>query len=93
MLFTKKKNRVYILQFFAGQILTVPTRQGTWADGDLEKAFKAILTYQRQGGGDYSLVQHGNTHIKLFEALKKEFKALRVVWMARREVVITKFIE
>ncbi|KAK3576517.1 hypothetical protein CHS0354_034193 [Potamilus streckersoni] len=62
-------------------------RQGTWADCELETILKTILAFGKMYKADPDLIEFGNTHIKLFEALKKEFKHLRFIWLALREQI------
>ncbi|KAL3881583.1 hypothetical protein ACJMK2_028004 [Sinanodonta woodiana] len=62
-------------------------RQGTWADCELETILKTILAFGKMYKADPDLVEFGNTHVKLFEALKKEFKHLRFMWLALREQI------
>jgi E3 ubiquitin-protein ligase SHPRH len=66
----------------------VSTRQQvTWADSETEKAFKAIINFAKNFAGDKEAVEFGILNLKLFEALKKEFRCLRPVWMSLRERV------
>ncbi|XP_069131636.1 E3 ubiquitin-protein ligase SHPRH-like isoform X2 [Argopecten irradians] len=60
-------------------------RQGTWADSELEKSLKAILSFAKLYKVGHDLVEFGGTHIKLMDALKKEFKNLRSVWISKHE--------
>ncbi|XP_071112627.1 E3 ubiquitin-protein ligase SHPRH-like isoform X1 [Haliotis cracherodii] len=65
-------------------------RQGTWADSDVEKTLKSILNFCRHHGVPHhqkNLLHAGAAHIRHLEALKKEFKPLRAVWLAAREQV------
>ncbi|XP_067124798.1 E3 ubiquitin-protein ligase SHPRH [Centruroides vittatus] len=65
--------------------LLKPLRRGTWADSELELMLKLILNFAKSHGVKGVIIQDGNLHIKLFEALKKEFRALRAVWMQIRD--------
>ncbi|XP_056016724.1 E3 ubiquitin-protein ligase SHPRH-like isoform X5 [Ostrea edulis] len=56
-------------------------RQGTWADSEMEKALKSILSFARSHSIDRDLVHCGQTHIEIMDKLKKEFKLLRVLWI------------
>lgn len=56
-------------------------RQGTWADSEMEKALKSILSFARSHTMDRELVQYGQTHIEIIDKMKKEFKLLRVLWI------------
>ena len=63
------------------------TRKGTWADSETEKCLKALLSFARTYGIERRLHEAGATHLKLLEALKKEFKALRTLWSLLKEQV------
>lgn len=65
--------------------LLKPLRRGTWADSELELILKLILTFAKSHRAWTNIIEDGNLHIKLFEALKKEFRALRSVWMQIRD--------
>ena len=56
-------------------------RQGTWADSETEKSLKAVLSFAKSWNGQRNMIDYGNIHIKMFEALKREFKAMRTVWI------------
>ena len=56
-------------------------RQGTWADSEAEKVLKSILSFAKSWSGDRQMMEYGTLHVKMFEALKKEFKAMRTVWI------------
>ncbi|XP_060077806.1 E3 ubiquitin-protein ligase SHPRH-like [Ylistrum balloti] len=60
-------------------------RQGTWADSELEKSLKVILSFAKLYRVGHYLIEFGTTHIKLMDSLKKEFKNLRSVWMSKHE--------
>ncbi|OWF36325.1 E3 ubiquitin-protein ligase SHPRH [Mizuhopecten yessoensis] len=60
-------------------------RQGTWADSELEKSLKVILSFAKIYRVGLHLIEFGTTHIKLMDTLKKEFKNLRSVWIAKHE--------
>ncbi|XP_045197702.2 E3 ubiquitin-protein ligase SHPRH-like isoform X2 [Mercenaria mercenaria] len=62
-------------------------RQGTWADSEAEKALKSILSFAKHYRVSDELIENGTTHIKLLEALKKEFKKLRAHWAGIKEHV------
>ena len=63
--------------------------QGSWADSEVERSLKALLHVAK------SQVSHamdgvsdrGTNHLKLFASWKREFKALRGLWMALGEHV------
>ena len=54
--------------------------QGTWADSETEKALKSIVSFAKSYGGNREAIEHAAIHLRLFEALKKEFK----VWLIFR---------
>ncbi|RWS11570.1 E3 ubiquitin-protein ligase SHPRH-like isoform X5 [Dinothrombium tinctorium] len=67
-------------------------RQGTWGDSELEQSLKIIYNYGKnrtkndadeanegdEGADIYSIAEK---QLKCFELMKKEFRALRAVWM------------
>lgn len=63
------------------------TRRGTWADSEHEHILKIIQSFAKLQSVDRSIIQDGKNHVKLFDALKKEFKGLRGVWMQIRDQV------
>ncbi|XP_052087534.1 E3 ubiquitin-protein ligase SHPRH-like [Mytilus californianus] len=62
-------------------------RQGTWADSQVEKSLKALLSFAKHQRFNRDVISSGVTHIKVFDVMKKEFKGLRAVWMSLREQV------
>ncbi|KAL4232699.1 hypothetical protein ACF0H5_007387 [Mactra antiquata] len=62
-------------------------RQGTWADSEVEKALKSILSYAKHNKVTEDLIDQGTIHLKLFDAMKKEFKKLRSHWAGIKEYV------
>ncbi|XP_071455234.1 E3 ubiquitin-protein ligase SHPRH isoform X2 [Hetaerina americana] len=54
--------------------------RGNWADGEIERMLKVILGFAKSRKLDRELIEHGNNQIKLMEALKKEYKYLRILW-------------
>ncbi|ELU00238.1 hypothetical protein CAPTEDRAFT_220844 [Capitella teleta] len=71
--------------------LTSNRRQGTWADSQVERALKSMIAFARGFNvlhlGARQWCEPGNQHIKILDALKKEFRALRSLWMSLREQV------
>ena len=63
--------------------------QGTWADSEVERSLKALLHVARSQVTDAmdEVSERGTNHMKLFASWKKEFKALRGLWMALGEHV------
>lgn len=56
------------------------------ADSEAERLLRALLKFSRNDGQfDHRIVDDGNTHIKLLEAMKKEFKLVRVMWRKGRK--------
>ena len=58
-------------------------RKGTWGDSEAERLMKALLKFARSGrssGEDDEVVSDGSTHLKMLEAMKKEFRLLRILW-------------
>ncbi|TRY78378.1 hypothetical protein TCAL_01692 [Tigriopus californicus] len=66
----------------AGVFLLDDQRKGTWADCESERLLRAILKFTRQKSVSVSgaIQSDGAAHIKLFEAMKKEFKLMRILW-------------
>ncbi|XP_005088907.1 E3 ubiquitin-protein ligase SHPRH [Aplysia californica] len=63
-------------------------RQGTWADSEVEKALKSILSfYKLNFEPDGDITEAASIQIKYLDTLKKEFKHLRAMWLAHREQV------
>ena len=99
-LYTYMLIRVFILLIYfylrlmaGGSVKFVTHRKGTWADSETETCLKTLLTFARShgvagvGAGRRELLDYGQLHVKLFDALKKEFKCLRSVWMLLKEQV------
>ncbi|XP_013421638.1 E3 ubiquitin-protein ligase SHPRH [Lingula anatina] len=70
-----------------GHVAVGTKRHGTWADSEVEKVLKNILTYARNFGGDSELMEHGRLHFQLLDGMKKEFKHLRSIWLMLREQI------
>ena len=64
----------------AGVYLIDEQRQGTWSDSEAERLLRAILKYAKQALYNKDVNEDGNTHMKLLEAMKKEFKLMRILW-------------
>ncbi|RUS85954.1 hypothetical protein EGW08_006283, partial [Elysia chlorotica] len=63
-------------------------RQGTWADSEVERTLKSILSFYKQSfETDQDILEAAAVHIRHMEALKKEFKTLRSVWLNHREMI------
>ncbi|XP_037084816.1 E3 ubiquitin-protein ligase SHPRH-like [Pollicipes pollicipes] len=56
-------------------------QRGNWGDNETERVLKTLLATARQLGMGQEVLQLGTHHIKMLEAMKKEFKSLRVLWM------------
>ena len=56
--------------------MTIVFFQGTWADSETEVALKALTSFAKSYGGDRNALENAAVHMKLFEALKKEFKVI-----------------
>ncbi|KAL1417154.1 hypothetical protein MTO96_000637 [Rhipicephalus appendiculatus] len=61
-------------------------RRGNWGDSNLEKIIKS-LNRSSSLAGDRALCSDGQVHVQLFAALKKEFRAMRAVYMSTRDYV------
>uniref|UniRef100_L7LZM8 Putative dead box-containing helicase-like transcription factor/dna repair protein n=1 Tax=Rhipicephalus pulchellus TaxID=72859 RepID=L7LZM8_RHIPC len=61
-------------------------RRGNWGDSNLEKIIKS-LNRSSYLAGDSVLCSDGQVHVQLFAALKKEFRAMRAVYMSTRDYV------
>merc|ERR1719273_2223416 len=64
----------------AGVYMHDEQERGTWSDSEAERLLRAILKYAKQFLFDKDVIEDGNTHMKLLEAMKKEFKLLRILW-------------
>ncbi|XP_075059698.1 E3 ubiquitin-protein ligase SHPRH [Mixophyes fleayi] len=63
------------------------TSRGLWAASELERSFKAILSFARSHRMDIWLTDEGTNFMELFEAWKKEYKLLHEYWMVLRNHV------
>jgi len=63
--------------------------QGTWADSEVERSLKALLHVAKSQitHAMDEVSERGTNHMKLFASWKKEFKALRSLWIALGEHV------
>lgn len=61
-------------------------RRGNWGDSNVEKIIKS-LNKSSSLAGDSVLCSDGQVHVQLFAALKKEFRAMRAVYMSVRDYV------
>ena len=66
----------------AGVYLHNEQRKGNWADSEVERLLRAILRYTKLKASDFpsAVVDDGNQHMKLIDAMKKEFKLMRILW-------------
>ncbi|KAL3188009.1 hypothetical protein MRX96_004245 [Rhipicephalus microplus] len=63
-------------------------RRGNWGDSNLEKIIKSLnRSASSLAAGDSVLCRDGQVHVQLFAALKKEFRAMRAVYMSTRDYV------
>ncbi|GFS23980.1 E3 ubiquitin-protein ligase SHPRH [Elysia marginata] len=63
-------------------------RQGTWADSEVERTLKSILAFYKQNfETDQDILEAAAAHMKYMDALKKEFKTFRSVWLNHREMI------
>jgi hypothetical protein len=63
-----------------GVFLMKEQRKGTWADSEAERLLRALLKYARQRFDDDDVLEDGAAHLKCLEAMKKEFKLMRILW-------------
>ncbi|XP_061176865.1 E3 ubiquitin-protein ligase SHPRH-like [Saccostrea echinata] len=75
------QERAFALAEDTTEVSSGSRRQGTWADSEMEKALKSVLSFARSHAMDRDLVHYGQTHIEIMDKLKKEFKLLRVLWI------------
>lgn len=61
-------------------------RRGNWGDSNVEKIIKSLSKHS-SFTGEQSLCSDGHVHVQLFSALKKEFRAMRAVYMNIRDFV------
>eukprot|EP00095_Tigriopus_kingsejongensis_P004239 maker-scaffold711_size108467-snap-gene-0.24 protein:Tk04239 transcript:maker-scaffold711_size108467-snap-gene-0.24-mRNA-1 annotation:"e3 ubiquitin-protein ligase shprh" len=66
----------------AGVFLLDDQRKGTWADCEAQRLLRAISKFARHKGDNFAsdILDDMNRHQKLFEAMKKEFRFLRILW-------------
>merc|ERR1719461_711021 len=64
----------------AGVYMMDEQQRGSWSDSETERLLRAILKYAKSYIYDKDLIDDGNTHMKLLEAMKKEFRLLRILW-------------
>jgi E3 ubiquitin-protein ligase SHPRH len=58
-------------------------RKGTWADSEAERLIKAVLKYAKQQGRPSFppwILKDGHSHVKLLDAMKREFRLMRILW-------------
>ena len=79
---------IYCVSFTDGTVRFFHTRKGTWIDSETEVALKTLVSALKTFGARKTCLDAGVTHLKLLDALKKEFKHLRHVWMLLKEQVI-----
>ena len=61
---------------------------GTWAESEAERLLRALLKYSKGRTGAVTaglddpeaVIEDGNIHFKMFDAMKKEFKFMRILW-------------
>ena len=67
----------------AGVLLHEEQRRGNWADSEAERLLRAVLKFTRQQGpGTYPkwIPDDGQSHVRLIDAMKKEFRLMRILW-------------
>ena len=66
----------------AGVVLIDQLRKGTWKDSEGERLLRAILKFSKiiKKVGAKEIIDDGEIHMKLFEAMKKEFRLMRILW-------------
>lgn len=62
------------------QLINEELRRGTWGDSETEVLLKGILRFARVNRLSQNISDNGGVHIKLIEAIKKEFRFLRILW-------------
>ena len=83
-------DRLWDIKFFSdGTVRFFHTRKGTWIDSEAEVALKTLVNALKTFGARRNCIDAGLTHLKLMDALKKEFKHLRNVWMLLKEQVMS----
>ena len=55
-------------------------KRGNWADSEVERMMKFMLQFGRKQHVPATIQEGGNIQIRLFEAYKKEFRQIRIVW-------------
>ncbi|ODN03793.1 E3 ubiquitin-protein ligase SHPRH [Orchesella cincta] len=62
------------------QLINEELRRGTWGDSETEVILKGIHRFARVNKLSKEINENGTVHIKLLDAVKKEFKFLRILW-------------
>lgn len=55
-------------------------KEGSWKPSEQETVLRTILSFGRQKKAENNLVKSGTLFIKIMDALRKEFKPLRLLW-------------
>ncbi|CAN7988782.1 unnamed protein product [Ixodes hexagonus] len=66
--------------------LLTSLRRGNWGDSNLEKIIKSLCR-NAAFCGDKAVSDDGALHVQLFAAFKKEFRAMRAVYMSTTDLV------
>ncbi|XP_069684447.1 E3 ubiquitin-protein ligase SHPRH isoform X2 [Periplaneta americana] len=61
--------------------------QGTWKPCEMERVLKVIVAHVRGRRSNRECLEDGNQYLKLLEAIKREFRHLRLVWTQLRDQV------
>lgn len=64
----------------AGIYMMDEQRRGKWSDSEAERLLRAILKYAKNAVYTKEIIEDGNIHMKLLEAMKKEFRLMRILW-------------
>ncbi|PSN49431.1 hypothetical protein C0J52_06590 [Blattella germanica] len=61
--------------------------QGTWKPCEMERVLRVLVAFVRGKRSNRDCLEDGNQHLKLLDAIKKEFRHLRLVWTQLRDQV------
>ncbi|XP_021928095.1 E3 ubiquitin-protein ligase SHPRH isoform X2 [Zootermopsis nevadensis] len=61
--------------------------QGTWKPCEMERVLRVLVAFVRGKRSNRECLEDGTQHLKLLDAIKKEFKQLRLVWTQLRDQV------
>lgn len=61
--------------------------QGTWKPCEMERVLRVLVAFVRGRRSNRECLEDGSQHLKMLDAIKKEFRQLRLVWTQLRDQV------